>query len=64
MAKMFKTIHMPTRFHEEIEDFTHRSGVSYKTVAEVCRCAGEMLIQHYNLRPALSCPQTEKVTNQ
>jgi len=50
MVKQFKTIHMPTTFHAEIEDFIRRPDVSYKTVGEVCRAAGRMLINHYNLR--------------
>ncbi|MCL1971187.1 MAG: hypothetical protein FWF66_07030 [Candidatus Bathyarchaeota archaeon] len=50
MVKKFKTIHMPAVFQAEIEAFIQRPNVPYKTVSEVCRVAGQMLINHYNLR--------------
>jgi predicted DNA-binding protein (UPF0278 family) len=50
MTKQFKSIHMPTTFYTEIENFTHQPDTQYKTVAEICRTAGKMLINHYNLR--------------
>ncbi|MDR0461520.1 MAG: ribbon-helix-helix domain-containing protein [Nitrososphaerota archaeon] len=50
MVKKFRTIHMPKTLHREIEEFIQRPNIPYKTVSEVCRTAGQMLINHYNLR--------------
>lgn len=57
MVKKFKTIHMPTALHAEIEELIRRPDVTYKTVGEVCRIAGQLLINQYNLR------QTENYVN-
>jgi len=46
----FKRIHMPKPLYEEIEKFVSKSNAPYKTPAELCREAGQMLTEHYKLR--------------
>ena len=50
MAKIYKRIHMPKPLYEEIESFVSKRDSTYKTVGELCREAGRMLIEHYELR--------------
>ena len=49
MPKVYKRIHMPKPLYEEIELFVSKSNSPYKTVSELCREAGRMLIEHYGL---------------
>ena len=41
---------MPKPLYEEIERFVSTLNSPYKTVGEMCREAGRMLIEHYGLR--------------
>jgi metal-responsive CopG/Arc/MetJ family transcriptional regulator len=50
MTKIYKRIHMPKPLYEEIERFVSKHDSPYKTVGELCREAGRMLIEHYKLR--------------
>jgi len=48
MPGKYKRIHMPKPLHDEIARFVENSG--YETVAELCREAGRLLIEHHELR--------------
>jgi len=50
MPKIYKRIHMPKPLYEEIDRFVSKPESPYKTVSELCREAGRMLIEHYGLR--------------
>ena len=50
MPKIYKKIHMPKPLYEEIERFMSTLNSPYKTVGELCREAGRMLIERYGLR--------------
>jgi hypothetical protein len=50
MPQKFQRIHMPKPLYKEIETFILSPDAPYKTVAELCRKAGEMLIEQNNLR--------------
>ena len=50
MSKIYKRIHMPKPLYEEIERLVSKENSRYKTVGELCREAGRMLIEHYGLR--------------
>ena len=50
MSKIYKRIHMPKPLYEEIERFVSKRDSPYKTVGELCREAGRMLIEYYGLR--------------
>ncbi len=41
---------MPKPLYEEIEKFVSRGDSHYKTVGELCREAGRMLVEHYRLK--------------
>ena len=44
----YKRIHMPKPLHDEIVKFIETS--KYETVAELCREAGRLLVEHNGLR--------------
>lgn len=48
MPGNYKRIHMPKPLHDEIVRFVENS--KYETVAELCREAGRLLIEHHGLR--------------
>ena len=48
MPARYKRIHMPRPLHEEVVRFVEKT--KYKTVSELCREAGVLLIEHYGLR--------------
>ena len=50
MPKIYKRIHMPKPLYEEIERFVSNQNTPYKTVGELCREAGHMLVMHHRLR--------------
>lgn len=50
MPNQFKTIHMPKRLYEEIEKLVQKPDSEFKNMAEVCKKAGEMLIEYNDLR--------------
>jgi len=50
MPRIYKKIHMPQPLHKEIEKFVSNPDSPYKTVAELCREAGRLLIEQYRLR--------------
>ena len=50
MPKIYRKIHMPKPLYEEIERFVSKPDSPYKTVGELCREAGRMLVEHYGLR--------------
>jgi len=49
MPKIHKRIHMPKPLYEEIERFMSNPSAPYKTVGELCREAGCMLVEHHKL---------------
>jgi hypothetical protein len=44
----YRRIHMPKPLHDEIVKFVLNS--KYETVAELCREAGRLLVEHHRLR--------------
>jgi len=50
MPKVYKRIHMPKPLYEEIERLVSNPETPYKSVGELCREAGRMLIEHHKLR--------------
>ena len=50
MPKIYKRIHMPKPLYEEIERFLSNPKAPYKTVGELCREAGRMLVDQEGLR--------------
>jgi len=48
MPARYKRINMPRPLHDEIVKFVEKSG--YETVADLCREAGLLMIEHYGLR--------------
>ena len=50
MPVVYKRIHMPEPLYREIEEFVSKSDSPYRTVGELCREAGRMLIDRYGLR--------------
>ena len=48
MPANYKRIHMPKPLHDEIVKFVENS--EYETVAELCREAGRLLVEHHRLR--------------
>lgn len=49
VRKVYKRIHMPKPLYDEIELFVSKADSPYRTVSELCREAGRMLIEHYGL---------------
>jgi Arc/MetJ-type ribon-helix-helix transcriptional regulator len=48
MPAKYRRIHMPKPLHDEIVKFVENS--EYETVAELCREAGRLLVEHHKLR--------------
>lgn len=53
MPENYRRIHVPRPLYEEIERFVSKGDSPYRTVVELCREGGRMLIERYGLREKL-----------